>query len=109
MSYASVDPQIQDWAQRHALKLFTSFPGREVRGAYVSSISGECFQIWIEPPEEGQIHVYVGCVEGRREDDPDETWRSAVSDLGATLDRAFQTVTDWMAPSKRFFPPETSN
>src|SRR5258708_15054613 len=65
MSYASIDPQIQDWIQRHTLKLFTSQGEREscLRAAYVSSTSGECFQIWIDPPEEGC--VYTACVEGR--------------------------------------------
>src|SRR6266852_915950 len=102
MSYASIDPQIQDWAQIHALKLFTSQGEREIRAAYVSSVSGECFQIWIDPPEEGQTCVYAACVVGRREDDLPETWRIAVTGLRAAIDSAFQTVTDWMAPSKRF-------
>jgi hypothetical protein len=108
MSYASIDPQILDWTRLHALKLFTLQGEREIRCVYVSSASGECFQIWIDPPEAGQVRVYAGCVEGRREDDDAEIWRIPVSGLRAALENAFQTVTSWMVPSKRF-PLEMPN
>jgi hypothetical protein len=80
-------------------------PKRRAEAA-LSSVSGECFQIWIDPPEEGQTCVYAACLVGRREDDLPETWRIAVTGLRVAIDSAFQTVTDWMAPSKRFFPPK---
>jgi len=105
MNYASVDAQIQDWAQRHSLTLFTSQGEREIRAAYVSTISKECFQIWIEPPVSGQIWIYAACIEGRRENDSPQSWCIDVTGLGSALDNAFQTVTGWVAPSKRFFPP----
>jgi len=108
MSYVSVDPQIQEWVRIHALNLFTSQGEREIRCVYVSSASGECFQIWIDPPEAGQVRVHAGCVEGRREDDDAETWHIPAPGLRPALEDAFQTVTSWMAPSKRY-PVEMPN
>ena len=108
MSYASVDGQIRAWAKRHALELFTSQGDRGVRAVYVSSMTGECFQIWIDPPADDQICVYAACIEGRREHDPPRTWRIPIADLEATLDSALQTVAGWMQPSERFLPPEVS-
>jgi hypothetical protein len=103
MNYASLDPQIQDWVQRHALKLFTPQGEHEIRTVYVSGISGECFQIWIDPPENGQTYVYAGCVEGRREDDAYETWRIPVAGLRTALGSAFKPLqTGWHLQSASF-------
>lgn len=103
-NYEIVDDLINDWAKRHALKLNTSFSGREARYAYCSSIAGECFQISIDPPSVGAVSVCSWCVEGRREDDPPRYWRSAPAELGSALEKAYQTVEEWMAPSERLFP-----
>jgi hypothetical protein len=65
MSYASVDPEITTWAQRHCLMLFTSFAERESRFAYTSSKMGDCFQIWIDLPADGQVCVHAAGVDGR--------------------------------------------
>src|ERR1700690_2262292 len=99
MSYTSVDPQIQDWARRHSLYLFTSFEGRETRFAYVSSLMGECFQIWIQAPANGRVRTQALCIEGRREDEPPQEWLVDVADLETTLERIWQTVLSWIEPS----------
>jgi hypothetical protein len=104
MSYASVDGEIRAWADRHSLKLHTTWAGREIRSAYVSSKAGECFQIWVDPPVNGQFVVHAACVEGRREDEAPRDWHAAATGLQATLDTVFQAVLGWMAPSERFLP-----
>jgi len=104
MIYTSVDSQIRTWAQRHSLMLFTSFADREARFAYTSSKSGECFQIWIDPPLDGQICVHAAGVVGRRVDDPPEDWCVPLLDLDAALEDAFAAVIRWIAPSERFLP-----
>jgi len=91
MSYASIDAQIQDWTRLHALKLFTSNGEREIRCVYVSSVSGECFQIRINPPEAGQVCVYAACIEGRRQDDDDEIWRRLSAFLLRCLTEAYSS------------------
>jgi hypothetical protein len=104
MSYASVDPQIRAWAEKHSLKLFTSWAGRESRSAHVSSKAGECFQIWIDPPVGGGVCVHAACIEGRGDNEPPQDWNTTEAGLQATLDSIFQTVVGWMAPSERFIP-----
>ncbi|HEX4862140.1 MAG TPA: hypothetical protein VFV07_12950 [Rhizomicrobium sp.] len=96
-----VDRQIDLWSQKHSLRLFTSFAGRDARFAYVSSVAGECFQIWVEPPKDGAITIGAACVEGSEDNGLDSTWTVAGAELDAALEQAFQTVTDWMLPSAR--------
>jgi hypothetical protein len=105
MSYAEVDPQILSWRKRHALSLYTSWAGGEVRGIYVSSVAGECFQIWIEAPAKGHVRVYAAGVDSRRDNDPAKTWSVSVANLGQALEEAFQTVIGWMVPS-RYLPDQ---
>lgn len=92
MSYVRIDPQIQSWAKTHALRLDTSSAGDETRFAYVSSIAGECFQIWIEAPRDGQVRIHAAGIESRRDDEPPQDWCVPVSDFEAALEDAFQTV-----------------
>ena len=54
-----------------------------------SSKAGECFQIWIDPPGEGQICVHAAGIEGRKENDAPEDWCVSISDLEAALEYVF--------------------
>ena len=96
-----VDRQIHIWSQRHSLRLFTSFASRDARFAYISSVAGECFQIWVEPPVGGAITIGVACVEGRKDNDTVLTRTAVEAELDAALELAFQTVMEWMLPSVR--------
>jgi hypothetical protein len=104
MSYAEINPQITHWAERHVLKLFAGGGESESRGAYVSSLAGECFQIWIETPADGRVNLHAWCIEGRRDRAPPQDWNVAICDFEAALENAFRTVQEWMKPSERFFP-----
>ena len=101
-NYSSIDPPIRAWAKKHSLFLQTTWPHRTV---HVSSKAGECFQISIDPPENGQTCVYARCIEGRNDTDDPETWPTSTSDLDAALEKAFQRVIERMAPSQRYYPP----
>ena len=107
MSYASIEREIQEWATKHSLKLFTSWADGEARFIYVSSVAGDCFQIWIDPLEAGQIGLHAAFVDGPRDNDPH--WDDLVpeADLPAALECAFQTVIDWMKPSERYRPDKS--
>ena len=102
--YAEIDFEIKDWAERHSLVLFTEFAGREARFAYVSSNDAECFQIDIQPPADGKVTVSASCIEGRRENEAPYEYLVATHELDAALDKIFQIVLKWMAPSERHFP-----
>ena len=104
MSYASIDPQIRDWAAKHALKLFTSWADHAARFIYVSSVTGDCFQIWIDPPEAGQVSLHAAFVDGPRDEDLNWDCHVPESDLASALEQTFSKVTDWMKPSERYYP-----
>jgi hypothetical protein len=105
MTYQDIDLYITAWAERHFLKLNTSWNKRPARFAYVSSEAGECFQISIDAPLNGYTSIWASCVEGRREDHPPEEWRYPTGEVGEALEEVFQTVTAWMRPSVRYLPP----
>lgn len=101
--YASIDPAIQRWAKQHKLSIGTEWAGGESRFVYVSSVAGECFQIWVEDPTEGQVKLHAACIEGRMESEPQTSWLLTEADLDGALENALQTVFGWMRPSTRHF------
>lgn len=105
MTYEEVDRHITAWADKHSLKLLTSWHERPARFAYVSSKAGECFQISIDAPQDGYIRVMVTCIEGRAEDHPPDDWRYPKEDIAEALEEVYQTVMAWMRPSVRYLPP----
>jgi hypothetical protein len=101
--YASIDPVIAQWAAEHRCSLFTEWAGCEARFVYLSSRSGECFQISIEPPSNEQVQVHAYYIEGPRDIEPEQRWCVGTSDLNPALEAAFDTVIEWMKPSERCF------
>jgi hypothetical protein len=104
MTYGWIDLPVHRWAERHRLTLFTRWAGGEVRSACVSSVAGECFQIWIDTPSDGHVWIHAAGVESRRDDRPPEDWYVSVNAFGEALEEVFQAVMAWMIPSKRYFP-----
>ena len=107
--YASIDPIISEWVQKHSLHLSTSTrSGRNTRLVYISSESGECFQIHIAHPSDGYVNVHIGYIEGPipYELEPEKEWCVAVSGLIATLDMVYETVLEWMKRPDLNIPPD---
>jgi len=96
MSYSDVDPIIQGWAKARSLKLFTNFAGEQTRFCYISSAKGECFQISIEPPENGEISVHAWSIETIDDVEMHEEWKSRIDGLRATLEAALSEIEVWM-------------
>lgn len=108
--YSPVDDCIRAWVERNSLKLFTRQADREIRCAYVSSKAGECYQIWIDPPKDGEIVVHAACVEGRRDTEGAlQDWGTPISKLDSSLESALRSVIEWMKPSERHLPIEKAH
>jgi hypothetical protein len=105
MSFVDIDPQVYAWADRHGLRLVTTDPSGEVRSAYLSSVAGECFQIWIEFTVDGSVAIHAAGVDSRRDDLPPADWVVKVSEIDHSLDEAVLQVIRWMSPSKMHRPP----
>lgn len=76
---------------------------------HVSSIAGECFQLGLWAPAEGQVEVRMACIEGRRDEDEPVAWPVSMETLEAKLEQAFDLATAWMAPSTRYFHSSAPN
>src|ERR1700743_2861679 len=97
-SYDLVDAKITAWAEQHELVLFTSSAGTAVRAAYVSSVAGDCFQIWVNFPQDGMIGLHAAWIDGPVEQVLEQDWSVPTGDLADGLEQVFQTVTKWMEP-----------
>lgn len=100
MAYTLIDPVITAWADRHALKLFSEFGGEQRRFSYVSGGPQECFQISIEPPEEGEVSVSAWSMETIDDAELQESWRVTVDELATTLDLALAKIGAWTTRPK---------
>lgn len=95
MNYDPVDAAIAAWANRHGLTLCTEFGGVPRRFVYVSGGEHECFQVSIEPPDDGAITVNAWDVETEDDAKLHQQWRVLVDDLDPTLEAALNQVAVW--------------
>jgi hypothetical protein len=97
--YAAIDSAIREWVEKHRFTLFDSaegFPEEDFRSVYLSSDRGECFQIWIDPPESGEVSLHAADVETRLDEEFHHDWRVPVPQLAAALEVAVAHVKGWM-------------
>lgn len=95
-AFESIDPILLRWADTHAVTLFTSHQGGEVRSFVVDPDGRNRVQIWVDAPLEGRgtIHIcqYPNGIgrfrRGARFDVP-------ISELVDTLDLALSIGQDW--------------
>lgn len=100
-----IDAEFSHWAEKHLLDVSRRGEVQNSRNVYLSSVAGECFQIWIEAASDGKIGVHADYVEGPKNPEPTQEWTIDDRELPNILEEAYQTVIKWMAPSSRYFPP----
>jgi hypothetical protein len=81
--------------------LSTVFDGQPRRFCYVSAGKDECFQVSIEPPEDGIITVNAWDVETHDDAEFHRAWQVPTSALEPTLDAALRQIADWAARPRR--------
>jgi hypothetical protein len=99
MSYTAVDPVIRGWAHRHGFTLFDGldgYPERSIRCVYVSSQRGECFQIWIDPPDSNWVGIHAADVETRCDEEMRHDLHVPLDELNNGLEAALIQVRRWM-------------
>jgi|CXWL01.1.fsa_nt_gi hypothetical protein len=92
MTYASVDPIISAWGADNNLVVFDSFADEPARFCYRSSEAGECFQIAVEAPKDGEVAVHVWSVETNDDVEVHKEWRVSAEDLRGALDDALRAI-----------------
>ena len=97
MSYTQIDPVISAWVQRNGLTLFTGIEGQPnvvFRNVYVSR-DGECCQIWIDQPQDGNVKVHIADVESESDEEVRRDWQVPLAELDDALEGALSFVLDW--------------
>jgi hypothetical protein len=95
MTYAIIEPTIRDWAAAHDLQVCDEFGGVPRRFCYVSGGPHECFQVSVEPPQQGAVLVNVWSVETDDDADLHEVWSVQVGDLRLALEAALRQIEAW--------------
>lgn len=95
MSYEAVDDVISAWAASRGLTLSTEFGGRPRRFCYVTGSRAECFQVSIEPPEDGLIAINAWDVETSDDTSLHRAWQVPVGDLYPALEEALEQIARW--------------
>jgi|HubBroStandDraft_6_1064221.scaffolds.fasta_scaffold2984998_1 hypothetical protein len=96
MSYAALDATISSWADKHSLRLYTKWPGGDIRCVYLWSTIGECFQIWIAEPQEGCVAVHAADIETRDDEELSAEVTVQEAMLGNALEDMLTNVYGWM-------------
>jgi len=98
MSYSGIDPIIRAWTEKHGFTLFDRIEGMapSIRCVYISTKQGECFQIWIDKPESGQVSIHAADVETHHDEELRQDWSVPVEDLESALEDAVVRVQSWM-------------
>jgi hypothetical protein len=111
MSYAVIDPIINAWTEKHSLRLCTRFADRDARFIYVSSNIGECFQIAISEPKNGQVIIDAWDIETRKDEEMHTSMTVEQSKLSDALEDMIKTVYGWMrrhdSSAARYYPKKS--
>jgi len=92
VGYQKIDPIIQDWADKHKLRVYTSYQDYEVRSVDVVDQKGRKYQIWIDSPDQfGNVGVHAWDYKRRRKD-----YMVSTNDLRGCLEEAYNTVLLWI-------------
>jgi hypothetical protein len=98
MSYDQIDPVIDAWVLRHKFTLFNKYENHTesvFRAVYLSSLVGECCQIWIDQPTSGLVALHVRDIDTRQDEEIRKDWRVSISDLDAALEDAVFFIQEW--------------
>jgi hypothetical protein len=95
-----VDPILETWAKKFGLHIYRAHQDVEVRAVTVVDDSSDQYGIWIDPLPNDFYEVGCAWRLGRKVERKRVTkeWKtvSSRSDLASALDRAYETVDNWI-------------
>jgi hypothetical protein len=96
-NYSEIDPVLYAWAQKHGLQIFMKYQSYDVRSVFLTSNSGEPYQIWVDAPDERkEVHLHARDYTNMRAD-----IISSLHDLDGKLEEIYATVRSWDAAGNR--------
>jgi hypothetical protein len=95
MSYDNIDRSIEKWVTWHKIYLLHEECVPNRRYYYVSSQSGETFQVVIEPEREGKVRIDAHLIESLDDKYAHFTWEVSVSQIQSALDMSLATTHAW--------------
>lgn len=69
--------------------------GRSSRVCHTSNERGECFQVVMREPSNGQVMIELFSIETVNDEELHEAWNVPVDDFSRALDVAWKVVEDW--------------
>ena len=102
--YADVDVVIAAWVKATGSKLFTEWADAPARYFHIPGDPPfECFQISVQPPENGRTGVLARAIDTNDDTDAqmDQQWDGPVGELDSMLRAAVNTINEWKARVRR--------
>jgi hypothetical protein len=97
MSFAAIDPVLDEWSKENRLQLFTSYQDEAVRTVFLDGMAGERSQIWLDPvAADGTFNVHVAVYRKRGRDNEQAERSATAENLVNVLDEALSLARDWL-------------
>jgi hypothetical protein len=101
MTYAAMDPVIDDWAKKRGILVSREEREPHRRFFHVSSPAAETFQVVIEPERRGQVRIDAHLIETGDDEEVHYVWEVPVARLRHALDRSAGSIGDWFNRTRR--------
>jgi hypothetical protein len=94
--YSKIDSQIYSWAQKYKLHVSAFYKDADVRSVQIVDNSANCYQIWIDAPDEkNEVIIHAWNYKKKRID-----VKSSLSDFADKLEGVYLTVLSWEKDTK---------
>ena len=92
MSAEEIGRRFEDWAANHNLVVLHD---RTTRVCHTSNTRGECFQLVMRAPANGQVVIELFSIETMRDEELHQAWSVPVESINEALNRAWLVVEGW--------------
>ena len=101
MGYSEIDPELNAWATKHALHIFTQYRDDEVRLTEVIGRAGKKCHIWVNPPDDAGTFVVNVWNYKKKQAKRIKELPASKSDIRTKLEEAYQTAQEWLNEEAR--------
>lgn len=94
--YDLIDPELEAWAAKHSLQIFTEYKDEEVRSTDVVGSAGKKCQIWVDQPDmSGTFVVNIWNYKKNRARRIKQL-RASKTNIMDKLEEAYQMAQEWL-------------
>ena len=100
MSYQEIGPIIERWTKQQQLHLMVENSLIKRRYFYISSRTGQTFQVVIEPEKSSQVRIDAHLIESPDNQEAHFVWEVSVFRIKDVLDLVLRCVHTWLSAAR---------